>query len=142
MLGIRRNAPAVLALAILAVVLTALAALAAPISNGTGPELISDQQDVNLDANGKHLLDFRDGDNVQTCLSATPIVTFTPRPGALTPGGASPVHVIAGQNTACTIVINVLDKNAQPVRDARVRLAYHAVVKGSSDIQPVAVPAP
>lgn len=132
--GIRRNAPAVLALAILAVVLTAIAALAAPISNGSGPELISDQQDVNLNSTGRVLLDFREGDNVQSCLSATPTVGFTPRPGALTPGKPSPVHVIAGQNTACTINLLVLDKNAQPITNARVRLTYRAIVKGSADL--------
>lgn len=133
MLGIRRNAPAVVALAVLAVILTAIAALAAPISNGSGPELISDQQDILTNGGGAATLDFRDGDNVQSCLSGVPIVTFTPARN-LTPGKPKPVTVSAGQNTACSIVIIVRDESNRVVTNSLIRLTYHAIVKGSADL--------
>lgn len=98
------------------------------------PEQISDQQDIRLDASGAATLEFADGDNIQSCLSATPIVMFTPVRNIS--GGNSPVDVQAGQNTACTIRVTVLDKNNQPIRSQTVRLAYFAAVKGSYDFDP------
>jgi hypothetical protein len=127
-------------LALVALVAMAIAAYAAPIANGVGPELVSDQQDVLLDSTGRATMDFRDGDNSNACLSSTPIVTFTPA-RTLTAGKPAPVTVSAGQNTPCTIVILVRDRNNQPIGSALVRLTYHAIVKGSADI-PTPPPAP
>jgi hypothetical protein len=150
MSSLRTHTSPVLVLAVAGVAFLALAAVfaltpgkagAAPIGNGSGPELISDQQDILLNADGRATLDFRDGDNVQSCLSSTPIVVFTPARN-LTPGKNAPVTVQAGQNTACSIVIVVLDKNVKPVGSSLVRLTYHAIVKGSADADTPPAPAP
>lgn len=150
MSSLRTHTSPVLVLAVAGVALLALAAVfaltpgkagAAPIGNAAGPELISDQQDILLNADGVATLDFRNGDNVQSCLSSTPIVVFTPVRN-LTPGKNAPVTIQAGHNTPCRVVVVVLDKNVKPVRSSLVRLAYHAIVKGSADADTPPAPAP
>jgi hypothetical protein len=131
-------------LALVAVVGMALVASAAPIANGVGPELVSDQQDIALNASGQATLFFDDGAQLAAgqCLSGTPIVAWTPVRNVS--GGLSPVDVQSGQNTPCSIVIVVLNKFNAPIANQTVRLTYLAIVKGTADIPtpPPAPPAP
>jgi len=140
-----RSRAGALVLATMLVLAVGAVAWAAPIVNGTGPELVSDQQDIDTNASGQATLFFDDGAQLTAgqCLSATPTVSWTPVRNLDNPGNA-PVDVQSGQNTPCSIVIVVLNKLNQPIANQTVRLTYLAVVKGTADIPtpPPAPPAP
>jgi hypothetical protein len=122
------------------VALLALGTLAAPSAFAQVPTVdeLADQQDVQLNADGKATIETTDGDNVQACGTGKLYFFFTGVRNLS--GGNSPVVVQAGGNTSCSVGVTVLDKNNAPIRNQIVRLVYFAHVAGSNDepINPVA----